>query len=176
MESKEKDISKYLSYILRHKPESIDLKLDSNGWANIDEIIQKTEVFPLTKEVIDDIVKNSPKQRFIIKGKQIRANQGHSINIDLNLTSTIPPNILYHGTAEKYVPSIIKGGLLPQKRQYVHLSTNQITAKEVGARHGKPILLNIDAKNMYKDGYSFYLSENGVYLTQAVPSQYIEIL
>lgn len=170
-----KKISKYLSYILRHKPESIGLTLDVNGWANIDELIEKTTEIAISKTLINEVVKTSDKQRFIISEDQmkIRANQGHSVNIDLNLVAKEPPNILYHGTAEDSVNPIMKEGIKPNSRQYVHLSENIETAWKVGSRHGKPVILTINCEAMFLDGYEFYLSNNGVWLTNYVPSKYI---
>jgi len=168
-------ISKYLSYILRHKPDSIGLILDSNGWADIDKVIEKTKDFNLTKEMIEEIVKSSDKQRFIIKDNKIRANQGHSIDVDLNLKPLEPLDVLYHGTAEKSIDDILEKGIKPMSRQHVHLSKNKEIAIRVGQRHGKPQVLKVDSKSMHKDGYKFYLSENGVWLTEYVPSKYISI-
>ncbi len=169
-----KDISKYLSYILRHKPDIIGLVLDENGWANIDELIVKTKEFELTEELIFKIVQENDKQRFMIQNNKIRANQGHSINIDLNLKPMLPLDILYHGTASKHVDAIMREGIKSMRRQYVHLSNDIETATKVGSRHGEPIILKIDTMQMYKDGYEFYLSANGVWLTKTVPTKYIK--
>jgi len=168
-----KKISKYLSYILRHKPQSIGLKLDANGWANIDELIAKTTQMELSRQDIEIVVENNSKQRFAIDGDKIRANQGHSIEVDLALEPQTPPDILYHGTATRFIDSINQNGLLPQSRQHVHLSSDKDTAIEVGKRHGKVVVLEIDCTQMATDGYSFYLSHNGVWLTDAVPKEYI---
>lgn len=169
-------ISKYLSYILRHNPQSIALQLDNQGWANIDELIKKTTEFRLTKDLIIQITKDSPKQRFIIKQNKIRANQGHSINIDLGLEASTPPNYLYHGTATRFLDSIKKEGLISKERQHVHLSSDIQTAKEVGIRHGKPVILQIASSSMEKAGYLFYLSDNGVWLVKSVPTEFIELI
>ena len=169
-------ISKYLSYILRHKPESIGLKLDTKGWASIDEIIQKTQQFKLTSDLIKKIVDTSPKKRFAIKNDLIRANQGHSISIDLGISKRTPPAVLYHGTATRFISSIMKEGIVSKERQHVHLSENVNIATDVGKRHGKPIVLKIDTLKMHHDGKIFYLSDNGVWLTGDVPVNYIEIL
>lgn len=166
-------ISKYLSYILRHKPESIGLMLDINGWANIDELISKTKEFVLTKEMLQEIVKTSDKQRFIIKDDKIRANQGHSIDIDLNVLPTNPPSVLYHGTVIKNVDVIMQEGIKSMSRHYVHLSADKQTAINVGKRHGKPIVMQINSQAMSEDGYKFYLSENNVWLTDYIPPKYI---
>jgi len=166
-------ISKYLSFILRHKPEAVNLKLDEKGWADIDEIILKTKKFSLNRKLIEKVVLEDYKQRYIIDGDKIRANQGHSINVDLELKPQIPPKILYHGTATRFIDSIMKTGLKTQNRQYVHLSKDLKTAKNVGSRHGKVVILNIDTVSMLEDGVEFYISENGVWLTNHVPVKYI---
>lgn len=175
-EDKNKKISKYLSYILRHKPESINLILDSEGWADIDEIIEKTTDFKLTKVDIEYMVEENDKQRFAIKDNKIRANQGHSIKIDLALNPKKPPSILYHGTATRFLVSIKKEGLTSQSRQYVHLSQDKETALQVAKRHGKPTILEIDALEMYQDEYKFFLSQNGVWLVDNVPIKYFREL
>ncbi|MFB2538328.1 MULTISPECIES: RNA 2'-phosphotransferase [unclassified Acinetobacter] len=150
MSEHHKQISKYLSYILRYQPESIGLQLDNHGWAVIDDIIQKTTDMVLSKDLIAEIVKSSDKQRFIISEDQtrIRANQGHSIPVDLNLIPQIPPDTLYHGTAQQNVDAIMQQGIKSNQRQYVHLSDCQETAWKVGSRHGKPAVLKIDTKAM----------------------------
>lgn len=174
MSNTDTKISKYLSYLLRHKPEVIGLKMDKNGWVLVDELIEKSEI-KLNKEVIEKIVKNSDKQRFELKDGKIRANQGHSIDVDVELVAKEPPEILYHGTATRFLENILKEGLLPQSRQYVHLSKDEYTAIKVGQRHGKATVLEIRALEMFKDGYKFFLSKNGVWLTKSVPVKYIRI-
>lgn len=176
MKNNTHNISKYLSYILRHKPESIGLVLDDRGWANIKELISKTTEYTLTHEMIMQIVLESEKQRFSIKDDKIRANQGHSINVDLVLEELKPPQILYHGTADRFLTSIKQQGLLPQERQHVHLSSNIETAIEVGKRHGKVIILQIDALKMHQHGYAFYHSKNKVWLTDNIPVIYISVV
>jgi len=166
-------ISKYLSLILRHKPEAINLKLDEKGWADIDEIILKTKKFSLNRKLIEKVVLEDNKQRYIISGDKIRANQGHSINVNLELKPETPPKVLYHGTATRFLDSIMKTGLKALNRQYVHLSKDLKTAKNVGSRHGKVVILNIDTVSMLKDGFKFYVSENGVWLTNYVSVKYI---
>ena len=158
-------ISKFLSLILRHSPETIHLNIDKNGWANIDELIANANKYKkmyLSTELIKATVETNDKQRFIISddGKRIRANQGHSIQIDLELECKTPPDILYHGTTDRFLDSILKDGLKPMSRQYVHLSQNEETALTVGKRHGNPVVLYIMAKTMYDEGNKFYLSEN----------------
>lgn len=168
--------SKFLSLILRHKPELIDLSLDINGWANINEIVRKTKNFELTKENILEIVKKSDKKRFVVIADNIRANQGHSIKVDLGLKKRKPPRNLYHGTAEKFLDSILKSGLKKQLRNHVHLSSDIKTASKVGRRHGKLILLEVDSEKMFDDSLDFYISENGVWLTDFIKPKYLKII
>ena len=168
------NISKYLSYILRHKPDSIGLKLDKNGWADLDELILKTAEFNLSKQIIQEVVVNSHKKRFDILDNKIRANQGHSIGIDLDLEPVIPPNVLYHGTATRFLTSILEHGIMSKDRDYVHLSDSKYMAIETGKRHGKPYLITINSQKMYKDRYEFFLTKNGVWLTKYVPIKYIQ--
>ena len=165
--------SKFLSLILRHKSEEIGVTLDSNGWAEIDEIINKSQL-GLTKELIEEVVTQSDKQRFVIKDGKIRANQGHSIEVDLELKAVRPPDILYHGTATRFLDSIMKVGLTKQSRQHVHLSKDTQIAAMVGKRHGKVVILEVDAKKMFEEGYAFYLSENGVWLTDRVGVEFLK--
>lgn len=170
--------SKFLSLILRHKPETIGLKLDENGWANINELITKTNQKGqlLTHELLDKIVSDNDKQRFVISddGLRIRANQGHSLQVDLKLEAKQPPDILYHGTATRFVSSILKMGLQAKSRQYVHLSSDIATAIKVGQRHGKTIVFQVFAQKMSNDAHLFYLSENLVWLTKKVPTDYLQ--
>lgn len=170
------NISKYISLILRHKPEVIGISLDEHGWADVNELvagINKTQ--PFSKEQLEEIVRTDDKQRYSFNEDKslIRANQGHSIPVDVELSEKQPPDILYHGTGEKYVTSIDKQGLLPKSRLYVHLSKDFDTALKVGARHGKPVVYRIAAQKMAEDGYKFYLSVNGVWLTKEVPTKYL---
>ena len=174
-------ISKFLSLILRHSPQTIHLNMDSNGWVNIDEIIHNAKKYKniiLTLDLIKIIVENNDKKRFKIfeDEKKIRASQGHSIKVNLNLENKPPPDVLYHGTANRFLESIMENGIEQMNRQYVHLSQSKEIALTVGKRHGKPIVLVIDAKNMLKDGYKFYLSENNIWLTDKVPVKYIKPL
>ncbi len=168
------ETSKYLSYILRHKPESIGLFLNAQGWVNVDELILKSDLF-LNHKLLKKTVEQNDKKRFSISddGLYIRANQGHSINIDLDLSPTEPPNILYHGTADRFLDSILEKGLISKQRQHVHLSKDTQTAEKVGQRHGKPIVLTIKAKKMYEQGFKFFLSKNEVWLTEKIPSQFL---
>jgi putative RNA 2'-phosphotransferase len=172
-------ISKFLSLVLRHQPETIHLNMDKNGWVDIDELINKTNKYKnwrLDKETLAEIVKTNDKQRFIIDAEKnkIRANQGHSIKIDLALEPKTPPDELYHGTAARFLDSIMENGIKPMTRQYVHLSRTVEIAENVGKRHGIPIVLYINTKAMYEKGYTFYLSENMVWLVDYVPKEYIK--
>jgi putative RNA 2'-phosphotransferase len=166
-----------MSLILRHKPETIGLTLDPNGWADIDELLRlaKAKGKALDRKVIEQVVADNDKQRFIISedGSRIRANQGHSISIDLALTPREPPSVLFHGTATRFLDSIREQGLLHGNRQHVHLSLEQATAVNVGQRHGKPVILEVAAKRMHEEGHIFFLSENGVWLTEHVPTLFI---
>ncbi len=169
--------SKYISLILRHKPEAIGITLDEHGWADVDELISGVNrTHPLTMELLEEIVRTDEKQRYSFNEDKtlIRANQGHSIPVDVELPELKPPKILYHGTGQKYVGSIGRQGLIPKSRLYVHLSSDREMALKVGRRHGAPVVYTIQAENMFKDGYSFYRSVNGVWLTKAVPVEYLE--
>ena len=171
------EISKFIALILRHKPETIGITLDEHGWAKVDELIDgisKTYVFNM--EMLEEIVKTDKKGRYSFSEDKtlIRANQGHSINVDVELEEKEPPEFLWHGTGEKFVSGIDTGGLIPKSRLYVHLSKDEDTALQVGARHGKPVLYRVLSGKMYKDGYVFYLSQNGVWLTKKVPLEYLE--
>lgn len=170
-------ISKFLSMILRHKPEVIGITLDEHGWGNVDEIIAgiKQQYPGFNMQKLEEIVRTDNKQRYSFNDNKtlIRANQGHSIPVDVELKETTPPDILYHGTATRFVESIDKVGLKAMSRLYVHLSKDIETANKVGARHGSPFIYLVDAKAMHDDGYQFYLSENGVWLTKEVPVKYL---
>lgn len=171
-------ISKFLSLVLRHKPETIDLELDENGWADTNFLIHGMlkANYSIDIKNLKDIVKSSDKQRFKFNDdfSKIRANQGHSINVDLKLEQKLPPEILFHGTATRNIDSIKQNGLLKQNRHHVHLSSDTETAEKVGMRYGKPIVLKIEAGKMSADGFEFYLSENGVWLTEKVDTKYIK--
>ena len=174
--SRNNSTSKFISLILRHRPEVIGITLDEHGWANVDELlagINRTR--PLDMAGLEEIVRTDEKQRYAFNaGKtKIRANQGHSVHVDVELQPVTPPALLYHGTGEKYVPSIETRGLIPKTRLYVHLSGDYDTARKVGARHGSPRVYQIDAARMTADGYVFYRSVNGVWLTKQVPPQYL---
>ena len=171
------EISKFIALILRHKPETIGITLDEHGWAKVDELIDgisKTYVFNM--EMLEEIVRTDKKGRYSFSEDKtlIRANQGHSINVDVELEEKEPPEFLWHGTGEKFVSGIDTEGLIPKSRLYVHLSKDEDTALQVGTRHGKPVLYRVLSGKMYKDGYVFYLSQNGVWLTKKVPLEYLE--
>lgn len=171
------DTSRYLSLILRHKPEVIGITLDEHGWANVEELIagiSKTQ--PLDMELLDKIVQTDNKQRYSFNEDKtlIRANQGHSIPVDVELQRVTPPEILFHGTGEKYTDSIDQIGLIPKSRLYVHLSSDEATAVTVGSRHGKPVVYRVAAEAMEKAGFEFYRSVNGVWLTKVVPVRYLD--
>lgn len=172
-----KHISKLLSLVLRHKPETIGMQLDENGWANVEDLIQKINESgtAIDAATIDLVVETNDKKRFAFNEDKtkIRASQGHSIEVELNLKSLLPPDTLYHGTTERFLESILKTGLIKQQRQHVHLSELAATAHAVGSRHGKPVILNINAKAMAAAGFLFYLSDNGVWLVDSVPVEYI---
>ena len=170
--------SKFIALVLRHKPEAAGITLDGHGWAQVDELIAGvSRRMPLTREMLEEIVRTDNKQRYSFSPdhQRIRANQGHSIPVDVELKQAVPPDTLYHGTGEKYVESILREGLLPKSRLYVHLSRDAATAEQVGRRHGKPVLFQVDAAVMVRDGYAFYLSENQVWLTREVPVRYLTI-
>lgn len=179
MNQNEVKISKYLSYVLRHRPEAIGLSLDNQGWADLAELIDLSNRAGtrLTEALVRDVVARNDKQRFAINadGDKIRANQGHSLNVDLGLIPQAPPQTLYHGTTTRFVDSIRRSGLMPRHRHYVHLSPDTDTAATVGARRGEPVVLKIKAGSMVDSGHRFYLSENGIWLTEHVPVEFIEI-
>lgn len=169
-------LSKYISLILRHKPGVIGITLDEHGWANVDELIvgvSKDRTFNM--EILEEIVRTDEKQRYSFNSDKtkIRANQGHSIPVDVELQEKEPPEILYHGTGEKYVESIDKEGLSSKGRLYVHLSKDIDTAMKVGRRHGVPVVYQIRSKEMYCDRHKFFLSKNGVWLTKEVPVEFL---
>ena len=170
-----KETSKFIALILRHKPEEIGIALDEHGWANVDELIagiSKRQPFSMTD--LEVIVATDEKGRYSFNEDKtlIRANQGHSIPVDVELEKVEPPEFLYHGTGEKYVESIEEKGIIPKSRLYVHLSSDYDTAVKVGSRHGKPVVFRVWANKMYRDGFVFFKSVNGVWLTKEVPTQY----
>jgi putative RNA 2'-phosphotransferase len=177
MPSRTIELSKFLSFVLRHKPETIGLTLDSQGWAAIDDLIAKSQAAgtELNREELMHVVETSDKRRFSLSsdGRRIRAAQGHSVAVDLGLTPRRPPDVLYHGTAKRFVDSILSEGLRSQERQQVHLSMDKKTARRVGQRHGKPAILKVDAAGMHAKGLQFFLADNGVWLTDHVPAEFL---
>jgi len=171
-----KNTSKYISLILRHKPETIGITLDEHGWANVEDLIKGvSKTHPLTMEVLEEIVRSDEKQRYSFNEDKtlIRANQGHSVDVDVELEEVKPPQYLYHGTGEKYVASIDTQGLIPKSRLYVHLSGDIETALKVGSRHGKSVVYRVLAEQMSDAGMVFYKSVNDVWLPKSVPLKYL---
>jgi putative RNA 2'-phosphotransferase len=177
-EAEEKRISKFLSLVLRHNPGKIGIELDANGWTNVDALLEKLNANGVTidKALLQHIVDNNPKKRFAFNkaGNMIRANQGHSIEIDLGYKPQTPPEILYHGTSENAMNSILQTGLEKRERHHDHLSADMQTALQVGQRHGKPVVFEVLAGQMSGEGMLFYVSDNGVWLTEFVPVQYLK--
>ncbi|WP_291725501.1 RNA 2'-phosphotransferase [Bernardetia sp.] len=178
--AKAKKRSKFLSLLLRHRPELLDLKLEDGGWTDTQALIEKINNYKkgdiLTFQELEYIVSTNDKQRFAFNTDKtkIRANQGHSTNVEMNYISTTPPPVLYHGTATKNIDSILKNGILKGNRQYVHLSADTETAEKVGARHGKPFIFKIETFKMQQAGVKFYQAENGVWLTDYVSSEFLK--
>ena len=168
-----KSISKFLSLVLRHQPDVIGLELDGKGWANVEQLLLKMNAHnkKIDFDTLQWVVAHNPKQRFSFSEDQsrIRANQGHSVEVELELEALQPPEILYHGTADRFLKSIFNTGLDKRARHHVHLSADPYTAAKVGARHGKLVILEVKSGEMYRQGYEFFRSENGVWLTDAVP-------
>jgi len=172
-----KHASKFLSLVLRHRPQAVGIELDDAGWVGVDTLLTAFhEKKPwYTREVLDEVVATNNKKRFEFDdtGTRIRARQGHSVDVDLGYKPVDPPDVLYHGTALKYIDSIRNQGLRKMKRHHVHLSADHDTASNVGSRHGTVMVLTIDAKQMHADGHQFYVSNNGVWLVDSVPVKYI---
>lgn len=170
-------ISRYISMILRHHPEKAGVSLDEHGWADVDALIAGvSKVHPLTRELLEEIVRTDDKQRYSFSedGTRIRANQGHSVHVDVELARKEPPEYLFHGTGQKYTAFIDRQGLLPRGRLYVHLSSDTETAQKVGVRHGTPVIYRVASGKMARDGFAFFLSVNQVWLTPIVPAEYLE--
>lgn len=170
-------LSVFISLVLRHKPEAANIQLDEHGWAEVDALIEgiRKTGRRIDIDTLKEIVRTDGKQRYSFNEDctLIRANQGHSVSVDVELKEAKPPEILYHGTAERFMESIRQEGLRPMSRLYVHLSKDEATALKVGARHGKPVILKVNAEKMQQDGFRFFLSENGVWLTDKVPASYL---
>lgn len=171
-------LGRYISLILRHHPETIDLTLDEHGWADVNQLIDGVAKNNpgFTMDVLEEIVETNNKQRYSFNEDKtkIRANQGHSISVDVELEEKEPPEYLWHGTGEKYTASIDEQGLNSKNRLYVHLSKDIETAENVGRRHGKPVIYKVHTGQMFRDGYQFWISVNGVWLVKHVPLQYLE--
>lgn len=169
-------VSRFLCLILRHKPEEIGITLDEYGWANVEELIEGvSKKYPISIDILEEIVRTDEKQRYSFNDEHtlIRANQGHSIPVDVELEVVKPPEILWHGTGYKYIESIDKSGLIPKSRLYVHLSEDVDTALSVGERHGSPVIYRVRSGKMYRDGFIFRKSKNGVWLVDNVPVDYL---
>jgi putative RNA 2'-phosphotransferase len=169
--------SKFLSFVLRHQPGAIGISLDEGGWVEVETLLRGCAAHgrPLTRAELDEVVVTNAKQRFAFSsdGRRIRANQGHSTDVDLGYEPAEPPAVLFHGTVLRALPSIREQGLLPMARHHVHLSSDEATARAVGARRGKPVVLRVDAGAMRAAGHVFFRTPNGVWLTSAVPSAFI---
>jgi len=175
--NKTKKLSKALSFVLRHNPDSVGITLDDGGWTDVDllcKAMNRSER-PVTREILEQVVADNDKQRFEFDDnkRRIRARQGHSIDIDLQYEPVEPPKVLYHGTAKRFLGSIFNEGLNKGHRHHVHMSTNRETMIAVGTRHGKPVVLQIDAQKMHADGHQFFVTGNSVWLTDHVPPQYL---
>jgi putative RNA 2'-phosphotransferase len=172
-------LSKRLSFVLRHRPDSIGLVLDDAGWVGVEALLDAFAAHgvPLTRRRLADVVASSEKQRFLldVAADRIRASQGHSVPVDLGLPALEPPALLFHGTPERNVSSIRRQGLLRKDRHAVHLSGDRGTAERVGARRGRPVVLEVDAARMHADGHRFERSDNGVWLTDHVPPTYLTV-
>jgi putative RNA 2'-phosphotransferase len=177
MQARSTHISKYLAKYLRHAPDELGLTLRPGGWVPVDDLLSAAgkHGFPITYDELIECVETNDKKRYSFDGTGdlIRANQGHSVEVDLQLEECEPPEVLYHGTVERFLPSILAEGLLKGRRHHVHLSTDVETAMKVGARRGKPVILKIEAGKLHREGHSFHRSTNGVWLTDAVPPDFL---
>jgi putative RNA 2'-phosphotransferase len=173
-------VSKFLSRHLRHAPADIGLTLEPGGWVPVEQLLAAAARLgrPITRAELDEVVATSDKQRFafVDTGSRLRANQGHSVEVDLQLDPADPPAVLYHGTVAAVLPAILAGGLLKMRRHHVHLSKDVETATRVGSRHGKPVVLAVAAGKMAADGFEFFVSANGVWLVDRVPPEYLEAI
>jgi putative RNA 2'-phosphotransferase len=171
--------SKFLSLVLRHQPEKIGITLDSAGWVGVRELLDALarNGSPVTEAELRHVVETSDKKRFAFSedGLRIRASQGHSVEVELGYQPATPPDVLYHGTVARFIPSIRATGLVKGQRHHVHLSRDVETAAKVGGRRGEAVVLTVDAAGMARDGLAFYVSANGVWLTDHVPAEYIRI-
>lgn len=176
-ESRLRKISKYLSYHLRHHPDELGLKLEVGGWVEVNQLLAacRQNKFIIQPVELEEVVDRNDKKRFSFNedGHKIRANQGHSVEVDLELIPQTPPEVLYHGTGHKAVAAILNGGLLKMSRHHVHLCSDRTTAKKVGQRHGKPVIFQVNTVAMCESGSVFYCSQNGVWLVDRVPAEYL---
>ncbi|MFJ7421862.1 RNA 2'-phosphotransferase [Streptomyces uncialis] len=170
-------VSKYLSKHLRHQPERIGLVLDEGGWTGIDALLAAAAAhgFRVSRAELDHVVAVNDKRRFAVEGDRIRASQGHTVDVDLGLPAAVPPAFLFHGTVAGHLAAIRAEGLRPMARHDVHLSPDRETATRVGARRGRPVVLSVRAGEMHRDGHEFHVSANGVWLTSAVPPEYLSM-
>ena len=170
-------VSKYLAKHLRHQPERLGLTLEPGGWVRVDDLLAACAAhrFPVSREELEQVVAENDKRRYSFddSGTRIRANQGHTVEVDLGLVPVEPPAVLYHGTSERSVDAILDAGLQPMGRHHVHLSPDVETARRVGGRRGRPVVLAVDAAAMHAAGHQFYVSDNGVWLTDDVPSEFL---
>jgi len=170
-------VSKFLSLVLRHQPARIGIELDRAGWVDVSVLLAacRAHAFPITLEELGAVVRENDKQRFAFNedGTRIRASQGHSVRVELGYAPRAPPPVLYHGTASRLLASIRERGLVRGRRHHVHLSADAATAAKVGARHGEPHVIEVQSGRMHADGYEFYRSDNGVWLTEHVPAKYL---
>jgi len=177
MERNKVTISKFLSKHLRHAPDALDLTLQPGGWMSVDALLAASERigFAISYDELIECVETNDKRRFSFddSGDLIRANQGHSVAVDLQLEEKVPPDLLYHGTVERFLSSIMAEGLQKRQRHHVHLSKDVETARKVGSRRGKPIILDVDAGKMHREGFKFYMSANSVWLTDSVPAHFL---
>ncbi len=180
MKTNIKHISKLMSLVLRHDPSVLGITLDKNGWASVDELILgiNKKGKEIDHDFLVEVIETNNKKRFAFNEDKtkIRASQGHSISVDVELDEEVPPSILYHGTVDKFLDLIMDGGLKKMSRQHVHLSHEMATATNVGSRRGKPVILTIDSGKMHQDGVKFYKSANGVWLVDSVEPKYIKVL
>ena len=177
MKDRHTRVSKFLSLVLRHQPEKVGIALDREGWVSVAQLLQALEAhgLRLSPDELREVVRTSDKQRFAFSpdGRSIRANQGHSVRVELGYEPEPPPPVLYHGTAERSLPSIRQQGLSRGRRHHVHLSEQEETATAVGSRYGRPVVLGVASGEMHRDGHLFFRSANGVWLTEHVPARYI---
>ncbi|CAM5474093.1 RNA 2'-phosphotransferase [Streptomyces abikoensis] len=170
-------ISKHLARHLRHEPDRIGIILDAQGWTSVDALLEASAAhgLPFSRAELEEVVASNDKQRYTLDGERIRANQGHSVPVDLGLPAAEPPAVLFHGTVARSVAAIRAEGLRPMARHAVHLSADRETAMRVGARRGKPVVLTVDAYGMHRAGHVFRLSENGVWLVESVPAEFLRL-